>query len=220
MFTPSSVNWCENDYTHSEIIAEYWNTITGIFIIISALYNFYQNKRKSVWELYFSNFLLLLVGVGTMLFHGTLFYIYQLLDEVPMILLIIEYYKLVDKDTVYLPKLYSSIPVIVGSYYVHPDYQVILFQSFIVTGVVLLAFHFSYFTKKYNIDLQELPIILTITIFSTIIWSIDKHYCNYVVHLNLHAIWHITTAIGMIFTNKFMTVVVARNRFEQCLKQL
>lgn len=220
MFTPSSVNWCENDYTHNNNIAEFWNTITGLSIIISAIYNFYSNKRKMIPELYFSNFLLLLVGIGTILFHGTLLYIFQLFDEIPMLLLVIEYYRLIEGDITKLIKLYSTIPVIIFSYYLHPDYQVIFFQCSIATGVILLFIHFYHFTKKYNIELIELPIVLVICIFSFFIWNIDKHYCNQVIHLNLHAIWHILTSIGMVFVNKFMNVVIYRNRYERCLQQL
>ena len=220
MFTPSSVNWCETDYTHNEHVAEYWNTITGLSLVASALYNFYINKRKNIPELFFSNFLLLLVGVGTILFHGTLLYIFQLFDEIPMLLLIIEYYRLIDGNDIVLLKMYSSIPVIVFSYYLHPVYQIVLFQYSIIIGVILLGFNFFYFQNKYNIEIVEIKTIILTSFGSFIIWNLDKHFCNSVEHFNLHAIWHITTAIGLIFVNRFMSVVVYRNRYERCLKQI
>lgn len=220
MFTPSSINWCETDYLYNEYIAEFWNTITGFSLIFAGIYNFYINKRKNIQELYYSNFLLMLVGIGTILFHGTLFYFFQLIDEIPMLLLVIEYYRLIHGNNEILFKLYSSIPIIILSYYSHPVYQTVLFQVSIFTGVLLLSFHFYYFKEKYNIDTRELPIIFVICIVSFLIWNLDRLYCNQLSYLNLHAIWHITTSLGMIFVNKFMTIVIYRNRYERCLSQI
>lgn len=70
---------------------EFWNTLTGIFLIISSVLSINQNH--SYPELNF-NYLLILVGIGTILFHATLFYIWQLLDELPMILIGINIYNI------------------------------------------------------------------------------------------------------------------------------
>lgn len=94
----STIDWCELNYINSEYIAEYWNTITGIFLIISGVMFYNLNKdlimsnniyiRQNFKNIYN---LLILVGIGTMLFHGTLLYPFQLLDEIPMILLASQY---------------------------------------------------------------------------------------------------------------------------------
>ena len=97
----STIDWCELNYIESEYIAEYWNSITGGFLIMSGiLFNkfnkdlilqnniYIQNNFKTICNL------LILVGVGTILFHSTLLYPFQLLDEIPMILLASEYIKI------------------------------------------------------------------------------------------------------------------------------
>ena len=86
---PSSISWCELDYFKSEYIAEYWNTLTGIFLCASSIYAYFKND--GIATLYYSNVLLFIVGIGTMMFHATLVYIWQLLDEIPMLLIVIEY---------------------------------------------------------------------------------------------------------------------------------
>jgi len=148
MFGPSSINWCELDYVNSEFIAEYWNTLTGLFLCASSIYASIKNNGYK--SLYYSNILLFFVGIGTMMFHGTLIYIWQLLDEIPMMLIVIEYYRILTND-IFLTHfvrlkiidyytLYYSIPFIILSYYIHPQLQVILFQGSLMLCIILLLY--------------------------------------------------------------------------------
>jgi hypothetical protein len=88
----STVDWCEKNYTVVDYIAEFWNTITGLAIAISAIY-FRSNHKTS--ELNNVFWYLILVSIGTILFHATLLYKYQLLDEMPMLLIAMEYLRIV-----------------------------------------------------------------------------------------------------------------------------
>ena len=103
----STVDWCEANYNVTRYIAEFWNSLTGFAIISSAIYWRYLSNTQNTQIVKRSVFVgaygqcfkdifwyLLLVGVGTMLFHGTLLYKYQLLDELPMLMIAIEYVKL------------------------------------------------------------------------------------------------------------------------------
>jgi hypothetical protein len=168
MFTESSINWCESDYVHSDLIAEYWNTLTGIFLCLSALLSYYNNYKKNLNVLYYANSLLFLVGIGTMLFHGTLMYFWQLFDEIPMLLIIIEYYRLLTQEIEYLniqidvmifsmlklrfnhTLMFHVIPIMISSYYIHPRLQVFLFQGSLVlfTGIVI----YICFTLNNNLN--------------------------------------------------------------------
>ena len=92
---PSTVNWCENDYAVTPYIAEFWNTVTSIFILFSALYWYIPNKKlyknsnqQSAVKIFWS---MIVVSIGTCLFHGTLLYKYQLIDEMPMLVISMEY---------------------------------------------------------------------------------------------------------------------------------
>ena len=73
----SSIDWCEDNFKHSEYVAEYFNTISSFSMVITGL--FIYNKCKV------SSILLILVGIGSILFHAILSKSTQLLDEVPMI---------------------------------------------------------------------------------------------------------------------------------------
>ena len=97
-----------------------------------------------------------------MMFHGTLIYIWQLLDEIPMMLIVIEYYRILTND-VFLTHfsrvkmidyytLYYSIPIIILSYYINPKLQVILFQGTLGLYIVLLI----YTCYNININLNKI----------------------------------------------------------------
>lgn len=106
-FLKSTVDWCEINYNNSYIpfIAEFWNSISGIAIMISAITfrikykdvfsNSINNLRNDNYK-YINNIniLLCITSIGTILFHGTLLFPFQLLDELPMVLVAIEYLKI------------------------------------------------------------------------------------------------------------------------------
>ncbi|EDO16873.1 hypothetical protein Kpol_1024p27 [Vanderwaltozyma polyspora DSM 70294] len=82
----STIDWCEENYVITPYIAEWSNTITNAVFVLTALYSTYSAYRTGL-EL---RFVLIgigfaLVGVGSWLFHMTLQYHYQLLDELPML---------------------------------------------------------------------------------------------------------------------------------------
>ena len=177
MFGASSINWCELDYINSEYIAEYWNTLTGIFLCASSIYGYFKNN--SVTSLYYSNALLFLVGIGTMMFHGTLIYFWQLLDEIPMMLIVIEYYRILTTEllllnyiqiyTINYKVFYSFIPVIIASYYIHPKLQVLLFQGGLALCIILLLY------TCYNINTKLNNIFYKINPFNYIDDYIDEY---------------------------------------------
>jgi dihydroceramidase len=242
MFSNSSINWCESDYTKSRFIAEYWNTLTGVCLCISSLVSYQSNIKYNMNILYYSNFLLFIVGIGTILFHSTLIYIWQLLDEIPMMLIVIEYYRILTqnitlkKHTFFynirpfnVTKIYYLLPFIITSYYIHPKLQIILFQgilSLCIINLLYTCYLINTFLSKskdsmsrnlrpiivtYAIDLtNDLKYNLTfyhykglfILITSLIIWNIDNNYCQH--YIELHAVWHVMTSIGMYYCNEIM----------------
>jgi hypothetical protein len=282
MFGASSINWCELDYFNSEYIAEYWNTLTGVFLCASSIYAYFRNN--GVTTLYYSNALLFVVGIGTMMFHGTLIYIWQLLDEIPMMLIVIEYYRILTTElllinhiqiyTLNYTILYSLMPVIIASYYIHPKLQVLLFQGGLALCIMLLFYTCYNINTKLNkifykinpfnyVDEFTYPTLNTeseinytykhkkkrrsiftfnknvidttnsvdefrkyaklkthikyhsyqgiyLLIFSLLVWNIDNHYCQH--YIELHAIWHITTSLGMYSCNEIIRSYIILNK--------
>jgi len=77
-------NWCEDNYVHSYYIAEFWNTVTSFSYVLIGLILYGLYWKMMPKDLIILNFINICVGIGSMLFHGSLRYYMQLLDELPM----------------------------------------------------------------------------------------------------------------------------------------
>ena len=81
----STINWCETNYEVTHYIAEFWNTITNLGFIIPPLFGLSNCRNLGIESRYaYSFILILLVGIGSWMFHMTLTFEMQLLDEIPM----------------------------------------------------------------------------------------------------------------------------------------
>jgi len=168
---PSTVDWCEQNYILSEYVAEYWNTLTGLCLILSGVLYYKNNydwiQKNSRYKISFVKIsaLLVFVGIGTMLFHGTLYYPFQLLDELSMILLINEYLGLlislkISYESVNMEqysRLYSAlkcsyrmVPIIIVSYFIHPSLQIATFHLTLKISEVALLFLLYRLSKNLN----------------------------------------------------------------------
>ncbi|XP_018586995.1 alkaline ceramidase 3-like [Scleropages formosus] len=82
----STLDWCEENYFVSVFVAEFWNTVSNLLMILPPIYGAIRTSRDGLETRYVFAFLgLAAVGVGSWSFHMTLQYEMQLLDELPMI---------------------------------------------------------------------------------------------------------------------------------------
>ena len=93
--TSASIDWCETNYEVTYYIAEFWNTVSNLVMILLPIYGIYwsvkQKNSKKFNSFRVTNSMLAchlglcLVGLGSWMFHMTLLYPMQLLDELPMV---------------------------------------------------------------------------------------------------------------------------------------
>ncbi|MCB9681112.1 MAG: ceramidase [Alphaproteobacteria bacterium] len=88
MGAPSVVDWCEPNYVVTPYVAEWWNTISSLWLVALGVFGLWRwwhaatpSGRRFGWC--FAG--LLLVGLGSVAFHGTLLRGPQALDELPMV---------------------------------------------------------------------------------------------------------------------------------------
>lgn len=77
---------CEENYAYTRWVAEFWNTLSSVPIVLcGAVATFNAVRFGYEPRFLIPSVLLTLVGVGSVLFHGTLLYGGQALDELAMI---------------------------------------------------------------------------------------------------------------------------------------
>eukprot|EP01048_Picozoa_sp_COSAG05_P023868 COSAG05_NODE_5355_length_1198_cov_10.876638_1_plen_292_part_00 len=77
-------NWCEEDYLYTEHVAEVWNSLTSLaFCIGPAL--LWGRAAALPTSCLVNLALVAAIGLGSVVFHATLKYEAQLLDELPML---------------------------------------------------------------------------------------------------------------------------------------
>lgn len=146
--TTSTIDWCENNYEVTKYIAEFWNTISNLSMIIPPLYSYicsiiYRNPVEIRFVLAY--FTVMLVGFGSWAFHMTLRYEMQLFDEIPMVwgsLLLV--YVLA---SIVWPKLDNSLSFQASliAYGVFVTYAYLQFVYPIIFQVNLSLSHFLFF---------------------------------------------------------------------------
>jgi len=71
--TTATLDWCEKNYEVSWYIAEFWNTVTNLSMIIPPLWGIHKCLQRGLETRYLVGFFaLLLVGIGSTMFHMTL----------------------------------------------------------------------------------------------------------------------------------------------------
>ncbi|KAI0652484.1 alkaline phytoceramidase [Trametes meyenii] len=82
----ATLDWCEANYQFSRYIAESANTFSNLVTIALAAYGAWQSVSENLPWRYLAGWTgFALVGIGSFIFHATLLFEAQLMDELPMI---------------------------------------------------------------------------------------------------------------------------------------
>lgn len=211
----SNIDWCESNYQVSYYIAEFWNTLSNIFIIVFSVIGLGYARRDNL-ELRFilCYVILLIVGIGSALFHGTLLYQTQLLDELPMIyatacLVYITKEIAGEKDSYnkQLIAILGTICTVVTVTYVAMNIPIIFQASFVVLAIIALCYSVLI---VMNYKHSRLLFMTGIGLFLTgaVIWITDRVLCDQLQSLRVilgyplkplsqgHAWWHFFSMSG------------------------
>lgn len=210
------IDWCEENYVTSPYIAEFWNTISNIGYFLLMIVVFTRSKNNDVHTRLYSLSLLLL-AIGSSLFHATLRYDAQMLDEGPMVLLLVN--TVVDTLLLY-PRFQRCRPKISGLFVVSLSFIISVINMALksrlfipICTFVLLNLHLAftlYLCRKQLIPIRYMSIGSVLCTLGFICWNIDSIFCmrvRYIRHLihpfgfllQGHMWWHILTAIGVYF---------------------
>lgn len=205
----SSIDWCEKNYQHSFYIAEMFNAFSSLSMVIVGLLIITRLRLRLFGAL------ITIVGIGSFLFHSTLYSRFQALDEVPMIWSAIY----IINSTISKPKkgktTFLIASGIVASIFIScttGNIQFVLFHAF---NLLFQTIAFVKLYQKVQFQRRSLRILKVATFFYSlglVCWILDLHFCESFQSSNLHSWWHLFSSIG---TYYFAKIILNRVRFYQ-----
>ena len=186
-----SVSFCEDKYVVSSYIAEYYNTMSALsYVIVGLIFSRTRLKRLSK--------IIMMLGLGTALLHGTLRFYGQWLDEISM--LILSFYIIKEVRWLRFKKVTSELylfPLIIPYFVLQKyfSYFFIVFSSLQIYTYKIARNHYEKYSKREYYLIKGYSIVL---IFSTVCWLLDQLFCEYIRDYHLHAVWHSGTALSLL----------------------
>tara|TARA_B100000795_G_scaffold241093_1_gene203638 strand:+ start:8629 stop:9216 length:588 start_codon:yes stop_codon:yes gene_type:complete len=180
----TSVSFCEKKYDKTFWIAEYYNTLSALSYIVLGSF-FLATRIKHI------GISMIILGLSTMVMHGTLRYYGQWLDEYSMLVISYSAIKLISNNS---DKGYFFIFIY---YFIFKDYFIPFFIMFACMQIYMII-------MTRNVKLSKIQkILINMYIFyfflGLICWFIDQLFCDKIGNIPFHAAWHVFTALGMFY---------------------
>jgi len=217
-----SIDWCEANYQYSKYVAEMFNAVSNLTYIWLALFGVTMCQRERLPVKFALCYLgIAIVGVGSIMFHTTLRYDAQLLDELPMLYaastLTFTLWSTPPRTESYLISmssiliLFNTLITIIYIIYPNPVFHQVAYAS-IQTCTI---FRTIYLIRQLPIDsVKRSQILKTFRIGCLTfaggfaIWNVDNLFCDPITSLKMrhgqpwagllegHAHWHLLTGYG------------------------
>ncbi|KAK9893935.1 alkaline phytoceramidase [Cystobasidium minutum MCA 4210] len=220
------VDFCEENYAITPFIAEFWNTISnGAYIILGALGLHYAKQENLPPRVMACHWALIVLGIGSAIFHATLMKTAMMMDDLPMMWLVsVLVYCTVHTDptTSNLPliALLVTLNLIVIACDLAEVNQVYHYTIFGLLGAGaagrFLQLEYTHrnalspAVRKKAVAYFFSGVALILAGFA--IWNVDNIYCDNIqpykarygmpvaLLLEGHVWWHILTALGEYLT--------------------
>tara|TARA_A100001015_G_C14892693_1_gene673098 strand:+ start:442 stop:1104 length:663 start_codon:yes stop_codon:yes gene_type:complete len=190
----SPMRWCETRigdvFIYSSYIIEFWNSVTSLFFCLFGIYGYYMHCNMNLdnipWLYLFA------IGATSTLFHATLSFIGQFLDELSIILLITYclrvYYKINFSVYILLSLILSSIS---------------WFYPSVSPPILLICGFFLVLSTCQSLNNNEADYLwynsMKIGIMGIISWLLD-----FICIINTHMLWHILISISSYYMILFV----------------
>ncbi|KAI0244440.1 hypothetical protein L0F63_002239 [Massospora cicadina] len=222
----SSVDWCESNYDFTFYVAELFNTLSSLAMVVVGEFGVRKNHATS-WKHWMSFRLISLVGFGSVLFHMTLKYHSQMLDELPMVwtsalvlsLCLEMHFRELPRWVAPSLLAFTLLASVATSLSTGPS-QVALFRTAFalleMASVILGALHYHQLPHGSPMRrLTQFGSLVSLLAFSC--WLADVKRCPELSRLpinpQLHAIWHVLISVG-IYQGVLYCVYLHQARFD------
>jgi dihydroceramidase len=212
----SSVDWCEANYEHTKYVCEFYNTLSSAAMVLAGGLGAWLHRRTLERRFLWAFSCLTLVGLGSIAFHATLRFEFQMLDELPMLytaLIMIFIVVENERERRFGPWLSAAL-IAHGALltslaaFTRGTLQFYLFQfSFGSMEIFVLYRVYVIYRSSASALLRKLFRVGTISYGLAILcWFVDLKGCRVVGAVfpahgfpnpQLHAWWHILVSIGL-----------------------
>jgi len=210
----ASLDWCEPNYVKSVYIAEFWNTLSSLYLSLLAVFGLaLSTYYRAETRVALAHVCLFVVGVGSAMFHATLLYWCQLLDELPMIYgsLVFVYCSLDTSQSKNLRKYIIPVLILYGLATTvimllnsnRPQLHQIAY-AILVGAMVFRSLYIVYFlgpkTKKEQANFTYMFWVSVLVFLSGYaIWVTERKLCvngSVIPGFQFHSLWHLLTGSG------------------------
>lgn len=216
--TPTStVDWCEQNYQHTYWVAELFNSLSSVTMVLQGLIGlFLHRKLESRIRLCYLS--IAVVGLGSLAFHTSLRFELQMLDELPMLYgcLVFLYCVVMENSRCPIYSLVLSfVLATVGALLTllvstnRGQISMVIFRS--AYGLMALAL-FTFGAQRYHhaglrprragAPYQNVFLYASACyVVATLLWTIDNTMCEQlhaIGYPHLHAVWHILASTGCV----------------------
>lgn len=214
----STVDWCEANYVLSDVVAEMFNTGSSLAMVVAGLLGLIRERALPVrYRVAFA--LLVLVGLGSVAFHATLRFETQMLDELPMVYLVLVVVHAISGVRARWPFVLAGIVLTVLCAGNRGQTQFFIFQlGFGSLEVFALA-------KTWMLQRTAPPETRRLYRYgmlsyavAVIAWFIDIRFCAVIGDLKLHAVWHVLVSAG--FYSLLMVIAREEERRQLALSPI
>lgn len=216
----SLINWCELDYIENDsIIAEFWNSWSNSFFIISGLVAIRLTYKHNLPLPYtITSFSIIFTGLFSFCFHASLRYWMQKLDESFETLLLLGIFHSFDSTNQFMFTHMCS--AVIGILFIEKWFcEIHLILVAILTFFQLYQLGWKILNQSNQTKLyyKLFPWIRNYFLIAGVTWLIDRIACDYLYNLpydlpnpQLHASgWHLFCALGV---NQTMFAVCIMNK--------
>ena len=222
----ANIVWCEEKYAVFSRIAEFWNATTNIPFVALALYSLVRGGLHYMpWRFLICYVMVIVIGVGSYIFHSTLTKGAQLLDELPMLLLAGQSIFALTANSMsrLATRVYTAIVIYslisIGTIIYLITDQAIVHQfifGLFTAAIVLISFKLHWYSDTsasngslsmgrcmmhafyYNLAAFLLWLFDNTEYGCTVLRGLRSHWGHpWTAVLQLHAWWHILTGLGL-----------------------
>jgi dihydroceramidase len=199
--------FCESKYARSYYIAEFWNSLSSLVFCAAGAYALSKPEIRSDPIMWCAAVSLAAIGAGSFAFHATMRYVYELFDELPMLLL---FACCLLTKAACLPQVlrpferaYTACAVIAPLgcavvYCVYGQYAFFV-NSVTVLLVIDVTVGFAQRTEHRVIHLARAVTLLSLVI-AKILWEVEVQNCEREPRVwILHVAWHALSCVSAYF---------------------